>query len=121
VGVGLALMGWAAMAAPAGLVVPLMMAASAFTALGGPISDVPMATLRQTVFPLHEVAAVYRLTIVFNWGGMLIATALAPPLLQVLSPAGAILFCGTGIVAMALAGLTQPSAPSDWQAATQAS
>jgi MFS family permease len=121
VGLGLMAMGWAATAAPAGLAVPLMMAASAFTALGGPVSDVPMATLRQTVFPLHEVAAVYRLSIVFDWGGMLIATALAPVLLQSVSPAAAILLCGAGIVAVALAGLTQPSAPSDWQAATQAS
>ncbi|MBU1376825.1 MAG: MFS transporter [Alphaproteobacteria bacterium] len=121
VGVGLALMGWAALAAPPAMVVPLMMAASAITALGGPLSDVPMAILRQTVFPLYEVAAVYRLSIVFDWGGMLIATALAPLLLQVVSPSGAILLCGTGIVAVALAGLTQPSAPSDWQAATQTS
>ena len=45
----------------------------------------------------------------------------APLLLQAVSPAAAILLCGTGIVAVALAGLTQPSAPADWQAATQAS
>jgi len=120
VGLGLALMGWAALAAPPAAVVPLMMAASAFTALGGPLSDVPMATLRQTVFPLHEVAAVYRLSIVFDWGGMLLATALAPLLLKAASPATAILLCGLGVVAVALVGLTQPTAPPDWQAAAEA-
>lgn len=121
VGVGLALMGWAAVAAPSGLVVPLMMASSAFAALGGPMSDVPMATLRQTVFRLDEVAAVYRLHIVFSWGGMLLATALAPGVLHALSPGITLLACGVGVVAVAVGGLTQPSAPPDWQAATQAS
>ena len=115
VGVGLALMGWAALAAPPAAVIPLMMAASTFTALGGPLSDVPMATLRQSVFPLHEVAAVYRLSIVSDWGGMLLATLLAPMALRVVSPAAAILFCGLGIAAVALFGLTQPAAPRDWQ------
>jgi len=121
VGLGLVLMGWAALAAPPTLVIPLMMAASTFTALGGPVSDVPMATLRQSVFPLHEVAAVHRLSIVSDWGGMLLATALAPTALQVVSPAMAILLCGLGIVAVALIGLTQPGAPRDWQTQPQAS
>jgi len=119
VGLGLMLMGWAAAAAPAPLVAPLMMAASAFTALGGPVTDVPMATLRQTVFPLHEVAAVYRLSIVFDWGGMLVATALAPLMLQAVPPGVAIVLCGAGVIASTLAGLRYPSAPPDWQAATQ--
>jgi len=120
VGLGLALMGWAALAAPKDLAVPLIMAASAFTALGGPVTDVPMATLRQTVFAPHEVAAVYRLSIVFDWGGMLLATAFAPLALQAVSPEKAILLCGAVIVAAAAAGLTQPGAPADWQAMTAA-
>jgi len=120
VGVGLMLMGWAATAAPPHLVAPLMMAASACTAVGGPVTDVPMATLRQTVFPLHEVAAVYRLSIVFDWGGMLIATLLAPLALQAVPPGVAIALCGAGIVLSTLPGLRYPSAPPDWRAATEA-
>ena len=116
VGLGLALMGWAALAAPKDLALPLIMAASAFTALGGPVTDVPMATLRQTVFAAREVAAVHRLCIVFDWGGMLLATAIAPLALQAVSPAMTILLCGGVIVAVATAGLTQPGAPTDWQA-----
>lgn len=119
VGAGLALMGWAAFAAPTGLAVPLMMASAALAALGGPMSDIPMATLRQTVFRLDEVAAVYRLHIVFSWGGMLVATAAAPVALHAMSPAVAILVCGLGVIAVAAAGLRYPSAPPDWQAATQ--
>jgi hypothetical protein len=119
-GLGLALMGWAALAAPRDLVAPLIMAASAFTALGGPVMDVPMATLRQTVFAAHEVAAVYRLSIVFDWGGMLLATAVAPLALQAVSPEMAILLCGGVIVAVAAAGLAQPGAPADWRAMTAA-
>jgi len=98
VGAGLALMGLAATVAPSGLVAPLMMAASAATAVGGPMSDVPLATLRQTRFPLSEVAAVYRLWIVADWGGMALATALAPAVLAFASPAVVMLGCGLAIV-----------------------
>ena len=119
-GVGLALMGWAALAAPEPLAAPLIMAAAALTALGGPMMDVPMATLRQTVFAPHEVAAVYRLSIVFDWGGMLLATLVAPFVLQAISAEMTLLLCGGVIVAVAAAGLCQPGAPASWQAMTAA-
>jgi DHA3 family macrolide efflux protein-like MFS transporter len=104
VGAGLALMGLAATVAPSGLVAPLMMAASAATAVGGPMSDVPLATLRQTRFPLSEVAAVYRLWIVADWGGMALATALAPAVLAFASPAVVMLGCGLAIVIVSAPG-----------------
>jgi DHA3 family macrolide efflux protein-like MFS transporter len=104
VGAGLALMGVAATVAPAHLVVPLMMAASAAAAVGGPMSDVPLASLRQTQFPLSEVAAVYRLWIVGDWGGMALATALAPAVLVFASPAVVMLACGVAIVVVSVPG-----------------
>lgn len=104
VGAGLALMGVAATLAPPHLVVPLMMAASAAAAVGGPMSDVPLATLRQTQFPLAEVAAVYRLWIVADWGGMTVATALAPAVLLFASPAVVMLGCGLAIVILTVPG-----------------
>jgi MFS transporter, DHA3 family, macrolide efflux protein len=104
VGAGLALMGVAATVAPPHLVVPLMMAASAAAAVGGPMSDVPLATLRQTQFPLSEVAAVYRLWIVADWGGMTLATALAPAVLVFASPAVVMLGCGLAIVIVSVPG-----------------
>jgi MFS family permease len=105
VGAGLALMGAAVLVAPAPAVVPLMMAAAALAALGGPVSDVPMATLRQTAFAPGDVAAVYRLSIVCDHGGVLLATALAPGLLAEAKPAQVILACGVAMVAVALLGL----------------
>jgi MFS transporter, DHA3 family, macrolide efflux protein len=104
VGAGLALMGVAATLAPPVLVVPLMMMASAAAAVGGPMSDVPFATLRQTRFPLSEVAAVYRLNIVADWGGMTLATALAPAILVMAPPAVVMAGCGLGIVAVTIPG-----------------
>lgn len=110
VGGGLALMGVAATFAPPHLVVPLMMAASASAAIGGPMSDVPFATLRQTAFPLSDVASVYRLHIVADWGGMTLATALAPALLAGVSATSVMLGCGLAIVVVSLPGLFRPEA-----------
>ena len=104
VGAGLALMGAAATLAPPDLVVPLMMTASAAAAVGGPMSDVPFATLRQTRFPLTEVAAVYRLNIIADWGGMTLATALAPVVLAFASPAVVMFGCGLAIVVVTIPG-----------------
>lgn len=109
VGAGLALMG-AATFAPPHLVVPLMMAASAAAAVGGPMSDVPFATLRQTAFPLPDVPAVYRLNIVADWGGMTLATALAPALLAGVSAPVAMLGCGAAIVVVSVPGLFRAEA-----------
>jgi DHA3 family macrolide efflux protein-like MFS transporter len=103
VGAGLALMGVATFAPP-GLVVPLMMVASAAAAVGGPMSDVPFATLRQTRFPIGEVAAVYRLAIVADWGGMTLATALAPAILLHVAPSIVMTACGLLIVAAGSGG-----------------
>lgn len=104
VGSGLALAGLAALLAPPALIVPLMMAGCAFAAFGGPICDVPMATLRQTVFAAHEVPAVYRLFIVFDWGGMTLATALAPLALKLTSPAAVMVASALGMALVSAAG-----------------
>jgi MFS transporter, DHA3 family, macrolide efflux protein len=109
VGAGLALMGLATFA-PAGLVVPLMMAASAAAAVGGPMSDVPFATLRQTRFPLGEVAAVYRLAIVADWGGMALATAIAPAILLHVAPPIVMTVCGLLIVVAGSGGFFRRTA-----------
>ena len=74
--VGLGLLSMAAICAAASgdHVASLLVLAAAAFAVGGPLSDVPMATLRQTEFLPHEVAAVYRLAMVSDWGGTLVAT-----------------------------------------------
>jgi DHA3 family macrolide efflux protein-like MFS transporter len=104
VGLGLLAMAIACSSAPAAGVVPLLMLAAAATAVGGPLSDIPMATLRQTAFAPHEVAAVHRLTIVSDWSGILAATALGPLFLAHGSPAFVMALCAGGILATVLAG-----------------
>lgn len=112
VGAGIALMAIAVFGAPRDLVVPLMMAASATAAIGGPMSDVPLATLRQTAFPLGQVAAVYRLFVVADWGGMALATAMAPAALGRASPELVMLACGFLIVVVALPGVFRRETPA---------
>lgn len=112
VGVGIALMGAAVLSAPRAAVVPLMMAAAAFAAIGGPMSDVPLATLRQTAFPLTQVAAVYRLFVVADWGCMALATALAPMVLAKVAPAPVILACGLLIVLVSGVGVFRREQPA---------
>ncbi|MBL8555149.1 MAG: MFS transporter [Phenylobacterium sp.] len=104
VGSGLAMAGVAALLAPQPLIAPMMMAGCAFAAFGGPICDVPAATLRQTVFAAHEVPAVYRLLIVFDWGGMTLATALAPFVLGLASPAAVMVASAVGMALVSVAG-----------------
>jgi len=104
VGAGLLGIALAASAAPAGAVVPLMMLLAAATAIGGPLSDVPLSTLRQTTFAPSQIAAVYRLSIVADWSGIVLATVCAPLLLGDRSPAGVMTLCGLGALAAVLAG-----------------
>lgn len=111
VGAGLILMALAFFA-PAGALVPLLMAAAAATALGGPCSDVPMAALRQTRFDPKDVAAVCRLSLAADYGGMLLATALAPLLLTQVAASTALAICGVGIIAAAAAGLAVLARPA---------
>jgi len=104
VGVGLVFLGVAVIAAPSGMTLLALAAAAAFTALGGPLTDIPMALLRQTMFPVAEIPAVYRLTIVFEWGGMLLANLCAPMLLRHAEPSALMVATGASIVAVALFG-----------------
>lgn len=104
VGAGLLAMGLVCSAAPAGDVMPLLMLLAAATAFGGPLSDVSLSTLRQTEFDTNEIAAVYRLTIVADWSGIVLATALAPLLLADRSPAAVMILCGLGSLAAVVAG-----------------
>jgi len=102
VGLGLLGLALARSAAPAGAVVPLLMLLAAATAIGGPLSDVPLSTLRQTEFGNHQIAAVYRLGIVADWSGIVLATA--PWLLGDSSPAGVMILCGVVVLVAVIAG-----------------
>jgi hypothetical protein len=104
VGAGLLVMGLTLLCAPRALVVPLLTVTAALTALGGPMADIPMATLRQTEFAPDEVAPVYRIAMACDWAGVLLATAAGPLLLAHAAPGVVMTACGSTIV-LAAAGV----------------
>ncbi len=110
VGAGLALLGLApALAAALGLghaaLLPLMCAAAAIAAPGGPMQDVPVAVLRQTELPRPEIPAAMRAFLVANTGGTLVAMALAPALFSLLPVTLGVGLCGAAMMASGAAGL----------------
>ena len=84
-----------AFGAVAGL--PALMAAAGFTAIGGPMKDIPVAVLRQTELPAGEVAAAMRAFMVVNYGGMLVAMLAAPAIARAIGPVPLIELCGCGL------------------------
>lgn len=105
--VGLGIVGIAAAVAyaPAGWRVPAMMAGAGFGAIGGPMSDIPMATLTQIGFRRREIAPVYRLKLSVVWGAILVAGLIAPRLFEALGTGTVMLLCGAVIVATGATGL----------------
>ena len=97
--------GMAGLALGAGL--PGMMAAAAFSAVGGPMKDIPLAVLRQTELPTADIAAAVRAFMVVNYGGMLVAMLLAPTAASVLGAGRLVVACGVGIVVLAGWGLAR--------------
>lgn len=90
--------------APGAWALGLMAAAAAGTAIGGPLAQIPTATLRQTLFAPQEIAAVYRLFMVADCVGTLAAMAVTPTLLRWLPVPAVIAACGVGYITFALLG-----------------
>lgn len=103
VGVGFVLIALGTQA-PGAWALGLMAAAAAGTAIGGPLAQIPTATLRQTVFSPQEIAAVYRLFMVADCVGTLTAMAVTPTLLRWLPMPAVIAACGVGYITFALLG-----------------
>jgi hypothetical protein len=77
-----------------------LMATAAFAAIGGPMSDITIATLRQTLLLRGDIAPAMRAYMVMNNVGLLAAMLIAPPALDRFGIAPVIAACG-GIVAIA--------------------
>lgn len=87
---------------PAPWTLGVMAAAAAITATGGPLAQIPVTTLRQTRFSGGEIAAVFRLFMVLDCLGTLVAMTLAPTLLSILPTALVMGLAGAAILAMAV-------------------
>ena len=82
-----------------------LIAAACLAGMGAPLSDIPMATLRQTLFAAQDIAAVFRLKMIFDWSGMLLANLVAPVALHGIGPGTLVAVCGAGIGVVPLAGV----------------
>ncbi len=93
-----------AMLLPAGWQVAGIALAAAVAAIGGPMQDIVVATLRQTDLAREDVAAAVRAHMVSVQMGTVVAMLAAPALVAALGPAAIALGGGVIYVAIALAG-----------------
>jgi hypothetical protein len=85
---------------PGAMRLPGLIAAAAFAAIGGPMSDITIATLRQTLLARSDIAPAMRAYLVMNNLGLLVAMLVAPRALDAFGIAPVIVACGA-IVAIA--------------------
>ncbi|HKM62391.1 MAG TPA: MFS transporter [Acidisphaera sp.] len=84
--------------------------ASALAGAGGPMNDIPRATLVQMILPHGEVAAGMRAWMATNNAGMLVAMAASPSVVAAFGPRLTVSLCGAVIVALGLLGLVRHAA-----------
>ncbi len=104
-GAGILLMGTVAAFAPRDLLLPLLCACAALSAIGGPMQDITTATIRQTSLPRHDLAAAVRAFMVMNALGMLVTLLVAPGIIERIGMAATIGICGAPILALGILGL----------------
>jgi len=105
-GTGIALLGIAmAMPLPSEARLPCFMAAAGLAAIGGPMSDVTIATLRQLLLAMTDIAAAMRAYMVMTNAGALLGMLLAPALIRTIGPPAMVLLCGLAIALTGAIGL----------------
>lgn len=88
---------------------PCLMVTAAFAAIGGPMSDITIATLRQTLLRRGDIAPAMRAYMVMNNVGLLVAMLIAPRILDMFGIPFVIVACGCIVAMMGLAGLLRLS------------
>jgi hypothetical protein len=96
-----------AMLLPPGWQVAGIALAAAVAAVGGPMQDIVVATLRQTELAREDVAAAVRAHMVVVQMGTVVAMLAAPTLVGALGTASVALGGGAIYVAIALAGFAR--------------
>src|ERR1700737_3915974 len=86
---------------------PALMATAALSAVSGPMQDIPLATLRQTLFALDDIGAVVRLFIVANYTGLLLGMLAAPVLIATVGTTFVVIGCGVCIIGLGAVGLAR--------------
>ena len=103
-GSGIVLLGLAGLLAPPGWLLAALVGAAALGAIGGPLQDITVATLRQTALPRHDLPAAVRAFMVMNNGGALLALLAAPRVFDSIGVAPAVMLCGAITLGVAATG-----------------
>ena len=104
-GGGIVLIGAAGAFAPAGVQFPLMMLGAAISAVGGPMQDITVATMRQMQVPRRDMGATVRAYMLTNQTGSLLTMLAAPTAFDAIGVAPAVVVCGAVIIAVGLLGM----------------
>ncbi len=92
---------------PPTLRLPALMATAALAAIGGPMSDIPIATLRQTLLRRADIAPAMRAYMVVNNLGLVLAMVLAPRAIEHFGVAAVAIAGGAMVAALGLFGMVQ--------------
>jgi hypothetical protein len=111
-GIGAMALAWLCPLPPAGRIAGLLIAAAA-AGLGGPMKDIAVAALRQTLLGADEIAGAARLYAVAIYGGMLAGMLLAPSACTALGGRGVMLACSAVYLTCSLVGWL---GSADWRA-----
>jgi hypothetical protein len=104
-GIGMAMVGLAALLVSRAWLMPALAAASALSAVGGPMQDILVATMRQTELARADIPAAVRVFMAVNSAGLLVTLAVAPSLFNWLGVPVAIVLAGVGILGMGAAAM----------------
>lgn len=86
-----------------------LMWASALTAVGGPLNDLPFVDMVQARYPVEELAKVFRLRMVVETGATLLCMLVSPMLFRMFSVPMVIGFCGIATLICGVIGLVKYS------------
>jgi hypothetical protein len=104
-GGGIAVMGLAGSFASGAWLFPLLFLGSAISAIGGPMQDITVATMRQIQVPRRDMGAAVRAFMLVNQTGSLIAMLAAPSAFERIGIAPAVMVCGAAIIVVAMIGM----------------
>jgi MFS transporter, DHA3 family, macrolide efflux protein len=105
-GVGMVFVGLAKLL-PAPWLLPGLMAAASFAAVGGPMKDIPVAVLRQTRLHHTDIAAAMRAYMAVTSAGMLLAMLFIPTAVGLAGVVPVIIACGAIVIGIGLFGLVR--------------
>jgi DHA3 family macrolide efflux protein-like MFS transporter len=106
VGSGILLLGAAmALPLPPAARLPCFMVAAGLAAIGGPMSDITIATLRQTLLASVDMAAAMRAYMVMTNLGVLAGMLMAPAVFRNVGIAGTVALCGAAILLTGMMGM----------------